>query len=99
MLMPAATGIMLNLIPQTMRTSANSLANFGYNLFGYVPAPYLYGLAYTHSNSTESHSGLIAVQTFVLVAYGLVVVLYIRKRLQYKRMLVAEYSETAQILN
>ena len=46
MLMPAATGIMLNLVPQTMRTSANSLANFSYNLFGYVPAPYLYGVVY-----------------------------------------------------
>lgn len=46
MLMPAATGIMLNLVPQTMRTSANSLANFSYNLFGYVPAPYMYGVIY-----------------------------------------------------
>jgi MFS family permease len=42
-LMPAATGIMLNQVPASMRTASNSIANLSYNLFGYVPAPYLYG--------------------------------------------------------
>ena len=46
LIMPVATGIMLNLVPQTMRTNANSIANLCYNLFGYVPAPYIYGWAY-----------------------------------------------------
>lgn len=59
--MPAATGIMLNLVPQTMRTSANSLANFSYNLFGYVPAPYLYGVFYESTGAGQSHFGLFVV--------------------------------------
>jgi MFS family permease len=45
-IMPAATGLMLNQVPSTMRTVSNSIANLSYNLFGYVPAPYLYGYIY-----------------------------------------------------
>ena len=32
--MPACTGIMLNQVPPKLRTVANSVANFSYNLFG-----------------------------------------------------------------
>jgi MFS family permease len=46
LIMPVATGIMLNLVTVRMRTNANSIANLSYNLFGYVPAPYIYGWAY-----------------------------------------------------
>lgn len=46
MVMPAATGIMLNQVPQNLRTVANSVANLTYNLLGYVPAPYIYGYVY-----------------------------------------------------
>lgn len=42
-ILPAATGLMLNQVPSTMRTVSNSIANLCFNLFGYVPAPYLYG--------------------------------------------------------
>lgn len=37
------TGIMLNSVSEYQRTSANSLANMLYNLFGYAPAPIFYG--------------------------------------------------------
>jgi sugar phosphate permease len=46
MTMPVATGLMLNQVPQNMRTVCNSIANMTYNLFGYVPAPYIYGFMY-----------------------------------------------------
>ena len=42
-ILPAATGVMLDQVPPSLRTAANSVANLSYNLFGYVPAPYLYG--------------------------------------------------------
>jgi len=43
-LLPPVTGIMLNSVEDYKRTSANSLANLAYNLFGYLPAPTVYGL-------------------------------------------------------
>ena len=55
--MPAATGIMLNFVPPNMRTMANSIANLSYNLFGYLPAPLLYGIAYEYGGH-GSHAGM-----------------------------------------
>lgn len=43
--MPNLTGILLNSVPQGERAVANSVANFFYNLLGYLPSPFLYGLA------------------------------------------------------
>jgi MFS family permease len=49
--LPTLTGIMLNSIPQKHKTTANSLATLGYNLFGYLPAPFIYG--YVSSSTTD----------------------------------------------
>lgn len=62
-----------------MRTNANSIANLSYNLFGYVPAPYMYGWAYETSGAGNSHAGLIFIQTFTIIAFLFLVVLYYRK--------------------
>jgi len=43
-LLPSLTGIMLNCVPDHQRASANSLAQVSYNLFGWMPAPFVYGL-------------------------------------------------------
>lgn len=43
-IMPNLTGILLNSVPSKERAIANSVANFFYNILGYLPAPYLYGL-------------------------------------------------------
>jgi sugar phosphate permease len=43
-ILPPVTGIMLNSVPEQKRTSANSIANLCYNLFGYLPAPSFYGM-------------------------------------------------------
>ena len=42
-ILPPVTGIMLNTVEENQKTSANSLANLAYNLFGYMPAPIFYG--------------------------------------------------------
>jgi MFS family permease len=42
-LVPTLTGIMLNSVEESKKTTANSLATLGYNLFGYLPAPVIYG--------------------------------------------------------
>ena len=43
-ILPAMTGIMLNTVEQELKTTANSLANLSYNLLGYLPAPFVYGV-------------------------------------------------------
>lgn len=40
---PVGIGCMLNSVPFKMRSSANSIAQFSYNAFGYMPAPFIYG--------------------------------------------------------
>ena len=37
-------GFMLASVEAERRTTANSIATLGYNLFGYLPAPFVYGL-------------------------------------------------------
>lgn len=44
--LPVLTGILLNTCPESIRTIASSIANLMYNLLGYLPAPYIYGVVY-----------------------------------------------------
>lgn len=43
-ILPNCTGIMINTVDELLKTSANSVANASYNLFGYLPSPYVFGL-------------------------------------------------------
>lgn len=43
-LLPSLTGIMLNCVPEHQRASANSLAQMSYNMLGWMPAPFVYGM-------------------------------------------------------
>lgn len=45
-ILPCMTGIMLNTVDQSLKTTANSLANLSYNMLGYLPAPFVYGAIY-----------------------------------------------------
>jgi len=78
--MPATTGIMLNQVPPNLRTMANSVANFSYNLFGYLPAPLMYGYFYEMGGNKQSHLGLISIQLFTVLAFLGFVVAYLRNR-------------------
>lgn len=51
-LLPAMTGIMIKSVAESHRITASSLAQIGYNLFGYLPAPFLYGYI---SNMGDDH--------------------------------------------
>lgn len=51
--LPQVTGIMLNTVEETKRSSANSIAVLCYNLFGYLPAPSFYGFASALANSKD----------------------------------------------
>ena len=44
MMLPSIMGLMLNTVPENLKTTANSVANTSYNVFGFLPSPYIYGL-------------------------------------------------------
>ena len=43
-MLPSLTGLMLNSVPDYQRGSANSIATLSYNMLGWMPAPFVYGL-------------------------------------------------------
>ena len=75
------TGIMLNTVDEELKTMANSLAFLSYNLFGYLPSPFIYGLVYdsgTGNHSTAAMATLMLSPIVAVIAYYLVGYLIIR---------------------
>lgn len=60
-ILPIMTGVMLTVVEQEYKPQANSMANMSYNLFGYLPAPTIYGLM---NSDAQSRAGM----TFILYA-------------------------------
>lgn len=54
-ILPQVTGIMISSVEDDQKSSANSIANLGYSLFGYMPAPVIYGLIATWTNPDKEH--------------------------------------------
>lgn len=61
---------MLNTVSEFQRTSANSVANLAYNLFGYGPAPFLYGLISNLTGDPKSKLPMgLLLYTNIIVVY------------------------------
>ena len=43
-MLPAIMGMMVNAVDEGLKTTANSIANTSFNVFGFLPSPYIYGL-------------------------------------------------------
>ena len=79
-ILPNITGIMLNTIDGSLKTTANSLANLSYNLIGYLPAPFIYGAIYDTGEGKNSRlamgalmfSPIISISALQIGAYYLV---------------------------
>ena len=78
--MPVLMAILINNVPPSARTTANSIANFVYNLLGYLPAPYVYGLVYDLTGSGDSRWGLFALECSGIFAVLVMVALLIKQR-------------------
>lgn len=50
-MMPALSGIMIELIPDDLKAVGNAIANLSYNLLGFLPAPSVYGFIYDYGVS------------------------------------------------
>lgn len=84
---PGLTGIMLSSIPENSKEIGNSLTQLCYNLLGYLPSPFLYGLVCKYTGGTKSRFGL----AFILIwAYLGVLSLYFAKSEQNKSILESE---------
>ena len=76
-LLPTMTGIMLNSVDVQRRTTANSLATLSYNMFGYLPAPFIYGWISSQGNDIIAASRramaclmFASIATFILLLLG-----------------------------
>jgi MFS family permease len=52
-ILPIMTGVLLTVVEPELKEHANSIANLSYNLFGYLPAPTLYGYMNKLDGSTD----------------------------------------------
>lgn len=58
------TGVLMTLVSSELRPQAFALVQFSYNLFGFMPAPYLYGLVVKATETPEQPSRYGMVLTF-----------------------------------
>jgi len=66
-IMPGMTCVMLNSAPVAHKEVANSLTYFCYNVFGYLPAPVIYGLIRTYTGGDGSKWGLGFIMSICLL--------------------------------
>lgn len=62
-ILPTITGIMLNQVEKDQKTTANSIANFSYNMLGYLPSPFIYGLIVDKGNARVAMGTLMSAPT------------------------------------
>lgn len=70
-----------------MRTVCNSIANMSYNMFGYVPAPYLYGFVYDRYGGGKSHAGLYTIEVAGLLSFIFSLIMFLRKKKAFEEYL------------
>ena len=74
-ILPTMTGIMLNSVEVERRTTANSLATLSYNLFGYLPSPFIYGFFSDIVKGDEETSHRVALG--VILYWSIAAVIFI----------------------
>ena len=79
---------MLNAVRAERRTAANSIATMSYNLFGYLPAPFIYGLFSDIFPNDEKSSHRVALGVILywsvlsIIMMMLSMILYLKKQQQ-----------------
>lgn len=76
-ILPTMTGIMLNSVEVQRRTTANSLATLAYNLFGYLPSPFIYGFFSDVVKNNESLSHRVALAVILYWSIAAVLFMFI----------------------
>ena len=81
MILPILTGIMLDSVDLNLKTRANSIANLVYNLFGYFPAPILYGYVRDATGGKESRGGMKMLMFMTLASVTLILILMVFRKI------------------
>ena len=72
-------------MPKSVKTLSNSVANFCFNLFGYFPAPFLYGVVYEASGGGKSHAGLASIQFFGITLFIVIAIATFRQKVYFSK--------------
>jgi MFS family permease len=91
-IVPGLTGIMLSSIPENNKEIANSMTHFCYNLIGYLPAPFFYGVVCNWTGGRESRYGLAFIMMFTLL--GIYFLHYAKKYQNLEEMEIANENNT-----
>ena len=90
-IVPGLTGIMLSSAPEKTKEIANSITHLCYNLLGYLPSPFLYGLVCQYTGGAQSRWGL----AFILMwSYFGVFFLFLAKYYKDKSYMHGKDSES-----
>lgn len=95
-ILPFVTGIMLAHVEQDLKAKANSLANFSYFMFGYTPAPTIYGAVCSLTGGKKSRWGMISLLYTIIPAVILLIILQLTKKPETKKC--KQQSQTEQLL-
>ena len=84
---PGLTGIMIAAIPENSKEIGNSISQLFYNLIGYLPAPFVYGLVCKYTGGSKSRYGL-----GVLVLWGIfgVICLYFARLFDFENFITGD---------
>ena len=87
---PGLTGIMIASIPENSKEIGNSITQLFYNLIGYLPSPFIYGLVCKYTGGSQSRWGLA-----ILVLWGLFGVgsLYMARKYDFDYYEIENYKE------
>lgn len=78
--MPLLIQKLINQIPPSAKTTANSLSNCIQNLLGYLPAPYVYGVIQEMTGGERSVWGLFAIECSGMLAVIILIALWIKEK-------------------
>ena len=91
---PGLTGIMIASIPENSKEIGNSISQLFYNLIGYLPAPFIYGLICKYTGGSKSRWGL-----GILVTWGVlgVVCLYFARLFNFENFVFEKDNEENEL--
>ena len=76
--------LMLNSVTQERRTAANSIATMAYNLFGYLPSPFIYGAVSDYFKPNVNRGQRVAIGVTLYWAVFAMIFLYSAMILYFK---------------
>jgi len=85
--LPILTGVMLNEVENNVRPQANSIANLCYNLFGYFPAPAIYGTICSFTGGRKSKWGMVMLMYMTIPSFLFLLAAWVSKKKQTNKKL------------